>query len=122
MGLTRLRAEQISDIDYKQAVRVVTVTNVTLSGGAPTPVDGVSLSVGDRVLVTGQSTGSQNGIYQVQTVGTGSNGTWIRSTDTNATGELTGWHHSHGNRRYCVRRHTVETHNRQSHCHRYHRI
>ena len=88
MGLTRLRAEQISDIDYKQAVRVITVANVTLSGGAPTPVDGVNLSVGDRVLVTGQSTGSQNGIYQVETVGTGSNGTWIRSSDTNATGEL----------------------------------
>jgi len=88
MGLTRLRAEQISDIDYKQAVRVITITNVTLSGGAPTPVDGVNLSAGDRVLVTGQSTGSQNGIYQVETVGTGSNGTWIRSSDTNATGEL----------------------------------
>ena len=88
MGLTRLRAEQISDIDYKQAVRVITVANVTLSGGAPTPVDGVNLSAGDRVLVTGQSTGSQNGIYQVETVGTGSNGTWIRSSDTNATGEL----------------------------------
>lgn len=88
MGLTRLRAEQISDIDYKQAVRVITVTNVTLSGGAPNQVDGVNLSVGDRVLVNGQSTGSQNGIYQVETLGTGSSGTWIRSTDTNATGEL----------------------------------
>jgi hypothetical protein len=88
MGLTRLRAEQISDIDYKQAVRVITVTNITLSGGAPNQVDGVSLSVGDRVLVNGQNTGSQNGIYQVQTVGTGSSGTWIRSLDTNATGEL----------------------------------
>jgi hypothetical protein len=88
MGLTRLRAEQISDIDYKQAVRVITISNITLSGGAPSSVDGVNVSTGDRVLVTGQSTGSQNGIYQVQTVGTGSNGTWIRSLDTNATGEL----------------------------------
>jgi len=88
MGLTRLRAEQISDIDYKQAVRVITVTNITLSGGAPNQVDGVNLVIGDRVLVNGQNTGSQNGIYEVQTVGTGSNGTWIRSTDTNATGEL----------------------------------
>jgi hypothetical protein len=88
MGLTRLRAEQISDIDYKQAVRVITVSNITLSGGAPSQVDGVNLSTGDRVLVNGQSTGSQNGIYQVQTVGTGGNGTWIRSIDTNATGEL----------------------------------
>lgn len=88
MGLTRLRAEQISDIDYKQAVRVITITNITLAGGAPSLVDGVNLSIGDRVLVNGQNTGSQNGIYQVQTVGTGSNGTWIRSLDTNATGEL----------------------------------
>jgi hypothetical protein len=88
MGLTRLRAEQISDIDYKQAVRVITVTNVTLAGGAPTPVDGVNLSAGDRVLVTAQNTGSQNGLYQVQTVGSGSNGTWIRTTDGNTTGEI----------------------------------
>lgn len=89
MGLTRLRAEQISDIDYKQAVRVITVTDITnLSGGAPSQVDGVNLSVGDRILVTAQDPGSENGIYQVQTVGTGSNGTWIRSLDTNATGEL----------------------------------
>lgn len=88
MGLTRPRAAQILDIDYKQAVRVITTTNIALSGGAPVVVDGVTLGIRDRVLVTAQSTGSQNGIYQVSAVGTGSNGTWIRSTDTNATGEL----------------------------------
>ena len=88
MGLTRIRAEQISDIDYKQAVRVITLSDVTLSGGAPATVDGVNLSAGNRVLVAGQSTGSQNGLYEVQTVGAGSNGTWIRSTDGNATGEI----------------------------------
>jgi hypothetical protein len=89
MGLTRLRAEQISDIDYKQAVRVITVTDIAnLSGGAPSQVDGVSLSAGNRVLVTAQDPGSENGIYEVDVVGTGSNGTWIRSLDTNATGEL----------------------------------
>ena len=88
MGLTRIRAEQISDIDYKQAVRVITVTNVTLAGGAPVEVDGVTLVAGDRVLVAGQSTGSQNGLYQVQTAGVGSNGTWVRTTDGNETGEI----------------------------------
>jgi len=88
MALTKPRAYQIYDIDYKQATRVVTTTNVTLSGGAPNSVDGVNLSVNDRVLVTGQSTGSQNGIYYVTTVGSGSNGTWARSVDTDTTGEL----------------------------------
>jgi hypothetical protein len=38
--------------------------------------------------VAGQSTGSQNGLYIVQTVGAGSNGTWIRSSDGNADGEI----------------------------------
>lgn len=88
MGLTRIRAQQISDIDYKQSVRVITVTNVTLSGGAPAAVDGVSLTSGNRVLVTGQSTASENGIYQVTTVGAGSTGTWTRSNDANETGEI----------------------------------
>ena len=88
MALTRPRAYQIYDIDYKQATRVVTVSNITLSGGAPNAVDGVNLSLNDRVLVTGQSTASQNGIYYVTTVGTGSNGTWARSVDTNNTGEI----------------------------------
>ena len=88
MGLTRPRAQQIYDIDYKQATRAVTTTNITLSGGAPSLVDGVTLSHNDRVLVTGQTTASQNGIYYVTTLGSGSNGTWSRSTDSNQTGEL----------------------------------
>lgn len=88
MGLTRISAQQISDIDYKQAVRVITVSNVTFSGSAPASVDGVSLATNDRILVAGQTTGSQNGLYIVQTVGSGSSGNWVRSTDSNTTGEL----------------------------------
>ena len=88
MALTRPRAYQIYDIDYKQATRVITVSNITLSGGAPSQVDGVNLSLNDRVLVTGQTNKAQNGIYDVDTVGSGSNGTWSRSGDTNTTGEL----------------------------------
>jgi len=88
MGLTRIRAEQISDIDYKQAVRVITLTDITLSGGAPAEVDGISLVAGNRVLVAGQDPGSENGLYIVQTVGAGSNGTWVRSSDGNEDGEI----------------------------------
>jgi hypothetical protein len=89
MALTRPRAAQIYNLDYKQAARAVTTTNVTLSGGAPSVVDGVSLNLGDSVLVTAQTTGSQNGIYTVTTVGSGSNGTWaLRSDDNGTTGSL----------------------------------
>ena len=88
MGLTKPRAAQIYNLDYKQATRVVTVTNITLAGGAPSSVDGVSLTTGDRVLVTAQTTGSQNGIYKVTTVGSGANGTWARTTDADQTGEI----------------------------------
>ena len=88
MGLTRPRAHQLQDIDYKQTSRAITTTNITLSGGAPATVDGVSLALNDRVLVTGQSTGSENGIYSVTTVGAGSNGTWARSSDADGAGEL----------------------------------
>ena len=88
MGLTRIRAEQISDIDYKQAVRALQNSNVNLSGGAPSVVDGVNLSVNDRILVIGQDSGAQNGIYRVDVLGSGSNGTWVRTSDSNQTGEI----------------------------------
>lgn len=88
MPLTKPRAYQIYDIDYKQSVRVVSISNVTLSGGTPNSVDGVNLSLNDRVLVVGQTSGVQNGIYYVTTLGSGSNGTWTRSIDTDTTGEL----------------------------------
>jgi hypothetical protein len=88
MGLTRVRAYQVSDSDYKQAVRVISRSNVTLAGGAPSQVDGVNLVQNDRVLVAGQLTASQNGIYVVTTLGTGSNGTWTRAIDSNQTGEI----------------------------------
>ena len=88
MGLTRPRAEQIFNLDYKQATRTVTTTDVTLIGGAPAQVDGITLNTNDRILVTGQNTASQNGLYLVSTLGSGSNGTWTRTTDGNDTGEI----------------------------------
>lgn len=88
MGLTRPRAEQIFNLDYKQAVRAVATGNISLSGGAPSQVDGVNLSLNDRVLVTAQTTGTQNGLYLVTVVGSGASGTWVRTSDGNETGEI----------------------------------
>ena len=72
-----------SGLDVKGSVRAATTANITLSNTQT--VDGVALSVGDRVLVKDQSTGSQNGIYVV------ASGSWTRATDAdnNPGGEVT---------------------------------
>lgn len=88
MALTRPRAHQLSGVSAKSAVRVLSDSNVTLSGGTPATVDGVSLTIDDRILVTGQSTASQNGLYRCTVVGSGSNGTWIRSRDGSHQGTI----------------------------------
>ena len=90
MGLTRPRYSNIVDTDYKQSCRIVTTTNITLSGGAPSTYDGIALASGDRILVNAQSTGTQNGIYFIQTLGTGSNGTWTRTPDAATSDRVTG--------------------------------
>ncbi len=48
--------------DYKDSVRVVSRSNINLSSSVLT-IDGVSLADKDRVLLTGQTTSAQNGIY-----------------------------------------------------------
>lgn len=69
-----------SGLDIKNSVKAATTGNITLSGTQV--IDGVTLSVGDRVLVKDQSTASQNGIYIVAA------GAWTRSTDADAPTEL----------------------------------
>ena len=60
-------------LDIKSSVRLATTVNITLSNTQT--IDGVLLSVGNRVLVKAQTTGSQNGIYVV------ASGAWARSDD-----------------------------------------
>jgi hypothetical protein len=64
----------------KDAVRVVATTDVTKTGVQT--VDGVVLAVDDRVLLTGQATASQNGIWQVKA------GAWVRTSDADNSTEL----------------------------------
>ena len=89
MGLTRPRLNQLQDSDFKNSCRVAVDSNVTLSGGAPATVDGVNLQVSDRVLVVGQTDASENGVYFVATLGSGSNGTWTRALDFNSNANIT---------------------------------
>jgi hypothetical protein len=62
----------------RQGVRAVATSNITQSGTQT--IDGVALSVSDRVLCAGQSTASQNGIWSVGA------GAWARSNDMPASG------------------------------------
>jgi len=73
-----------SNINFHQPVRVATTGNITLSGTQT--IDGVALSVGDRVLVKDQSNQKNNGIYEVKNNG------WTRTADADNTpdGELKG--------------------------------
>jgi hypothetical protein len=78
----------LNNQSFKAPVKAATTANITLiSGGAPNAIDGVTLVNGDRVLVKDQSTASENGIFVVTTVGTGSNGTWTRAEDFNTSAE-----------------------------------
>lgn len=70
------------------AVAATAGSNVTLAGGAPNTLDGVTLHLNDRVLVKNQTDDTQNGIYYVSTLGTGANGTWTRTTDADTGAKL----------------------------------
>jgi phage-related tail fiber protein len=61
-------------------VRAVSTSNITLSGAQT--IDGVSIIAGDRVLVAGQTTGANNGIYVAAA------GAWARSTDADTSAEV----------------------------------
>lgn len=88
-------------LDVKNSVRVASTGNLALtytataggSGrgqitGAPKTVDGVTLAVGDRVLLKDQTTTASNGIWTVTTVGSGASGVWDRATDFDTDSEV----------------------------------
>ena len=64
-------------ISSKPPVAAVATTNISLSGTQT--IDGVALVAGQRVLVTGQTTASQNGVYVV------SSGAWSRAQGVEGT-------------------------------------
>lgn len=88
-------------LDVKASVRVATTTNLaanynngagtlTASSNGAISVDGVTLSLNDRVLVKNQSVAAQNGFYKVTTTGSGSAVFVLtRTPDADAASELT---------------------------------
>lgn len=67
----------------KDPVRVATQANISISSpGAE--IDGVTLANGDRVLLAGQTTGTQNGLY----TWTGASSAMTRTADADTAGEI----------------------------------
>lgn len=64
----------VQGLDIKQSVRALATTNVASLSG-PQTIDTVSLVAGDRVLLTNQTTSTQDGIYVVAA------GAWTRASD-----------------------------------------
>ena len=89
-------------LDVKASVRYATTANVagTYNNGAGTitagsngafSIDGQVPTAGDRILLKNQSTTTQNGIYTVTTVGSGSAAYVLtRTPDADAASEITG--------------------------------
>lgn len=76
-------------LDAKASVRAASTANIAnLLSAAPNTLDGVSLAVGDRLLLKDQTTPATNGIYTVTTVGTGANGVWARAADMDTWAEV----------------------------------
>lgn len=75
-------------LDLKASVRAASTANIADLANCSTSMDGVTLVQGDRILLKDQSTGSQNGIYTVGLVTTGT-APLTRSTDANTDAEVT---------------------------------
>lgn len=72
----------ITGLTWKNAVAVLAASNIALTGLQV--IDGYTVVAGDRVLVIGQTTDTENGIYVA------AEGAWSRSTDADEFGELNG--------------------------------
>lgn len=73
--------EELLKLDHKQSVRVATTANIKLAGLQK--LDGITVTVGDRVLVKDQKSAKENGLYIA------SIGDWQRAPDANSSTKVT---------------------------------
>lgn len=84
--------QAVQGLTWKESVNLMSTTNVALTGSTGLVIDGHSAldsaDNGYRILLTGQSTGSENGIYTFSDNGT--TYTLARATDADTHDELIG--------------------------------
>lgn len=80
---------RITGLSWKQAVHVLADSNVPLTGSTPLVIDGHTVIDGNRILLTNQSTATQNGIYVAAVPGNGTY-TLSRASDADVYTELNG--------------------------------
>lgn len=90
----------LPDAALKKSVRAATTTALTIASSTTTTLtgtlvalpaqDGITLAVGDRLLVKDQVTTSQNGIYDVTNLGSAGVTAWVltRSADADTISEI----------------------------------
>lgn len=75
-------------LDIKESVRVASTSSIDLTASTdPNPIDGVTLTDGDRILLKDQSDATTNGVYDAVTATDPT--TWTRSSDADEDAEVT---------------------------------
>ncbi|MCP4848500.1 MAG: hypothetical protein GY899_11200, partial [Verrucomicrobiaceae bacterium] len=79
--------EYVDALSARAAARVASLANVDLQNASP-EIDGVTLAAGDRVLLAGQTSAAENGLYVAD-----ANGALTRAGDFDAANEIDGGAH-----------------------------
>lgn len=84
-AVNKTYVDSLAFIKRGDSVKTISLSNITLSGTQT--INAVTVVSGDLVLVTGQNTGSENGVYVV------ASGAWSRSTTNDSDLEIRGAYH-----------------------------
>lgn len=76
----------VAGLAWKDAARVKSTANVTVSNPGTAVFDGVTLSAGDRILLASQTAGAENGVYAFVASGSA----MTRTTDADSQSDLLG--------------------------------